>query len=187
MICVKALVRQVEQGDHNRALSRVLGNGRGREQQLQAWLKRHPDELPTVAIGFALMRLAELTYGPTEEGSRLASRLLVMQDECGGFGCGGFAAVSTAVALSGLLFHMDQYMQVGMEPERHLREAVDRAARVLADWIVDQRAAGSTSGELALVRNQMAATDMLAITSSAMLHEASVPDDAMCEMSAAAA
>lgn len=172
MICVKSLVKHVEAGEHRRAISRVLENGRSFERQLQTWLSRNPRELPTVAIGFTLMRLAELTYGPTGEGSRLADRLLAEQHEEGGFGFAGFSPVATAAALTGLLFHADQYRQVDDEPPLTLTLAIDRASRALTDWIVERREAEDHSEELALVRRQFEATAVLGITASDMLHEA---------------
>jgi hypothetical protein len=180
MICVKALVRQVEDGEHARALSRVLGNGRTSERRLQAWLKRHPRELPVVALGFALTRLAELTYGPTDEGSRLAERLLNHQQLEGGFGVGSLDPVSTAVALCGLLFHLDQYRQLGLDPDARLAEGADRAASVLVDWIIGQRAAHETNEELAIVRSQLEATMVLGISARDMLHEVGVAGGGEC-------
>ena len=172
MICVKTLVRHVETGEHSRALSRVLGNGRSFERDLQNWLGRNPRELPTIAIGFTLMRLAELTYGPTGEGSRLAERLLAEQHEDGGFGYRGFSPVTTAAALTGLLFHADQYRQVSEEPDVTVTLAIDRASRALTDWIVEQRASEAHVEELALVRRQFEAMAVLGITADDMLHEA---------------
>jgi len=180
MICVKALVRQVETGEHARALSRVLGNGRNNERNLQAWIKRNPRELQVVTLGFALTRLAELTYGPTDEGSRLAEMLMNCQREDGGFGFDHLCAVSTSVALCGLLFHVDQYMQVGSEPDVRLANAVDRAAKALVTWIVEARASHDVSEDLEIVRRQLEATSVLGVSSSDMIHEVSVAGGGEC-------
>jgi len=172
MICIKALVRQVEGGEHHRALARVLENGRDTERDLSAWVRANPGSLTSIALGLALTRLAELTYGPTDEGSRLAERLMSVQDETGWFGSSGcMDPVGTAVALSGLLFHTDQYRQVSQQPPSALTSAVDRAARALAEWVVDQPCEHVTAESLQLVRRQLDATAVLGITARDMMHD----------------
>lgn len=186
MICVKQLVRQVESGEHARALSRVLDNGRDGERQLQTWLRSHPLEMANIALGLSLTRLAELTYGPTDEGSRLAARLMQSQQEAGGFGADDFCPVSTAVALAGLMFHLDQYLQVSMEPEARLADAVDRASIALADWIIDQKIAGQPSEEMALVRTQLEATSVLNVSAGGMVRGDAIEDAPAMAQSVAA-
>jgi hypothetical protein len=113
-----------------------------------------------------------LTYGPTDEGSRLAARLILAQHADGSFGENGeISPVATAVALCGLMFHLDQYQQISLEADDQLRSAVDRAATALAEWILSVHASETSSEELGLVRRQLAMTSVLGVTASDMLHD----------------
>jgi hypothetical protein len=109
MLTLSQIERLLDAGHYGVLLDRVLANGRCHERELRQAL-RCPGVLAAAALGMALQRVCELSYGPSPLAARLADRLLDLQQVDGGFGpdrdtpaAARDAILASAIALRGLL------------------------------------------------------------------------------------
>src|SRR5690606_18238521 len=84
MINILQIDRLVEQRAWERLIERILQNGRGGSLHVRLRLARREAAAPA-ALGLAIQRLCELTFGPTPIARGLVAQLLHLQDRSGGF------------------------------------------------------------------------------------------------------
>jgi hypothetical protein len=102
MLSLIQIERMIHAGAYDRLIRRVLGNGRCTSRRVVDVLT-HPDTSASVALGFAVQRMCELTYGPSEPVEKQAKRLLARRREDGLFGSdGGPILAASAVAVRAL-------------------------------------------------------------------------------------
>lgn len=85
MLSVKQIHQQVQSRAYRRLTQRILANGRCQSPQI---LKRllEPGAVAPAALGLALQRLFELTWGSSSESQIILTRLLACQAASGLFG-----------------------------------------------------------------------------------------------------
>jgi hypothetical protein len=111
MLNLHQLERLLDEGQYHQLIDRILANGRATEPSIRKALT-HSAILAPVALGLALQRAGELSYGPSELAERILSRLLDLQLPDGRFGSERssprHSIIVTAVALRGMLDYQHQ-------------------------------------------------------------------------------
>jgi hypothetical protein len=103
MMSILRLERLIRAGSHRRLIESVLANGRFRSGELVDRLCLG-DGGEAAALGLALARCCELSYGPCPLAASIAGRLRRLQQDDGLFGRG---LAASAIALRGLLQFRD--------------------------------------------------------------------------------
>lgn len=104
MLSQQRIARWVQSRSYGTLVGAILSNGRNSCQTIRGLLT-HPDAVAPAALGLALQRLDELSYGPNPLAEQIVRLLLAMQADSGQFGGSNPAAsrAATAVACRGLL------------------------------------------------------------------------------------
>ena len=137
MISPNQIERMVAANAYGRLVGRILANGRCRSVEARTHLAQ-PPSAPAAALGLAVQRLCELTYGPSEMTARLVKRLLLLQQPDGRFGeTASPTAAATAVALRGLLAWRDQLEQAHHVLSPALAAAIERGLVALSATLGD--------------------------------------------------
>jgi hypothetical protein len=136
MITPRQIERLVELQEYRQLVERILTNGRCRSRAALALLKR-ADVAAPAAIGLALQRLAEITYGPSDLANDLARRLIAMQRRDGMYGGGPNPSsesliAATATALRGLLSCVSQQSSTNVAAQQPILQAIDSGVAALA-------------------------------------------------------
>lgn len=116
MLNLVQIDRLAEQNAWERLIERVLHNGRGGDLVMRLRLVREEAAAPS-ALGLAVQRTCELTYGPSAVGTGLVAQLLHLQRDDGFF-------VSA----------VDDHSPTASSPRRASPAATAIAVRALNDW-----------------------------------------------------
>lgn len=154
MLSLVQIQRLVAARDCRLLVDRVLSNGRLDSQAVRACLTS-PQAVVTAALGLALQRACELTYGPTAIAADLAWRLLDQRRGDGLFGTGPTPSIAaSAVAIRGLLAFLDQSRAAarnGRQAPDAIADAVNSAIAALAELQRDDGLLGRDTTETAIV------------------------------------
>lgn len=138
MISLSQVERLRATGQWAQLVRRLMRNGRASSGRAVDHLTR-VDGVRPAALGLALQRVVELTYGPTAQAAALAEDLLALQDEGGlfrsfepGVASNATPWAATAVALRGLLDHGRQLKEAKEPIPARLHRAVRRGLAALA-------------------------------------------------------
>ncbi len=144
MINITQIDRLVEQRAWERLIERILQNGRGGNLQVRLRLARRDAAAPA-ALGLAIQRLCELTFGPTPIARGLVAQLLHLQDGNGGFVesgsdgqpesadcCRRVSPAATAIAVRALIQWSDFAQMCGEDVDPRIAVAVSRGLFALA-------------------------------------------------------
>src|SRR4051812_35090518 len=117
MISQNQIVRLIQAEEFRQLIDRILANGRCNSAIAKRVLRQVEVAAPA-ALGLAIQRLSELTYGASRFAEVLASRLALMQGTDGMFGGGAQAPpesrlAATAAALRGLITFASQPLSAG--------------------------------------------------------------------------
>jgi hypothetical protein len=114
MLNLQQIERLIEANQYPHLIQRILANGREVDERVHRALLC-PAIVAPAALGLALQRACELSYGPTDVVERIVARLLDLQHANGRFGSDRFtpratgdAIIATAIALRGLLDYQHQ-------------------------------------------------------------------------------
>lgn len=143
MLNLVQIDRLAEQGAWERLIERVLQNGRGNDLLMRLCLTRE-EAIAPAAIGLALQRVCELTYGPTGFGFGLVAQLLHLQREDGSFMSADIdtnemdgvarrsSPAATAIAIRALLEWKQQCASTGYDFDPRIDVAIERGLFSLA-------------------------------------------------------
>jgi hypothetical protein len=158
MLSLTQIQRLVATGDYRLLVERVLSNGRLDGCAVRSCLT-DPRAVVPAALGLALQRACELTYGPAAIAVDLARRLLDQRRGDGLFGTGQTSSIAaSAVAIGGLLALFDQCRADGSDVRLALDEikaAVDSALAALGDLQREDGRLGRDSTDVAIMLWQL--------------------------------
>jgi len=166
MISLNRIERLVCAGAWERIIDCVLDNGRSRNLALRLRLARAEAACPA-ALGLALQRCCELTYGPTPAAAGLAARLIHAQNDrglwrpadAGGGGSPGGASPGSlpaaAAALRGLIEYRRQRLEAAATVDPALETAIDRGLHALAGHQGEDGLIGDDGVDAAIVLWQL--------------------------------
>ncbi len=150
MISPNQIARMIEIGSYGRLIGRILSNGRCESRHARQRLEE-PTVRAVAAIGLALQRFCELTYGPSAAGAGMARRLIGMQRADGLFGGGPSAPLAaSAVALKGLLAWRRQIQADGQKDES-LDGVIQAGVVALAAALEERRFAEQDAADVEVV------------------------------------
>lgn len=129
MISERQIARLVEFQEYRQLVDRILSNGRCRSRAAQRILN-HPEAAAPAALGLALQRISEITYGPTEAACALSRSLIAMQRRDGLFTVAQHPSLdcllaSTAAALRGLISFVEQHRSTALMIHSPMVQAMD--------------------------------------------------------------
>ena len=131
MISRRQIERMACAESYRRLAERILANGRCHSRAARERLCG-PDAAAPAALGLALQRLAELTYGQEPLGDALARRLRGMQQSDGLFGETAVPSVAgSAAAMKGLMVWGDREAELGRAADAETAEALRRGLRAI--------------------------------------------------------
>lgn len=166
MLNLVQIDRLAEQNAWERLIERVLHNGRGGDLAMRLRLVREEAAAPA-ALGLALQRTCELTYGPSAIGTGLVAQLLHLQREDGLFASAPndhvttdpsprrASPAATAIAVRALHDWREQCRSAGHEVETRLDRAIGRGLFALACAQRDEGGFGEDEVENAIVLWQL--------------------------------
>ncbi|MHC5114108.1 MAG: hypothetical protein ACYTGP_06740 [Planctomycetota bacterium] len=130
MMSLRQIEQLIERKSYRRLLDRLLDNGRCVRQHVRRRL-HEPPYLVGTALGLALQRVCELSYGPSEIGARLAEevrlRLGMAVEALTSANASPDALASAAVALRGLRDWLGDWGDTEVRALKVVRGFMDRA------------------------------------------------------------
>jgi len=136
MLTIQQILRLVEVEANERLVERILANGRCDAPEIARRLAR-PDVVVPAALGLALQRCAELSYGPTAVAGALVGRLLDQKRGDGLFGSSSIESrfIASAIALRGLAEFARAASSAGASPTAAAHAALNEVKAALARLI----------------------------------------------------
>jgi len=145
MLSIRQIEKLIEAASHRRLVQRILANGRCQEPAIIDRLVE-PGAAAPAALGLALQRLLELSWGPTAALAGTVRRLLSCQDSQGMFRT-PIVALVAAVAEAGEMAPAQGNTLRSADPSSPALAATAVALRGLAQWHDrEPRASGGSGG-----------------------------------------
>lgn len=148
MLSLRHIERMVESKAYSRLIQRILANGYcDRPSAIQRLLE--PRAVSPAALGFALQRVLELSYGPLELADHLVGMLLLLQshDEKGDYE--KLVIISPMSARAVVLRSLLKWqMQVGLQPKSDQASLIAQVSLAIERGLTELgRQISSESGE----------------------------------------